>query len=486
MAIAYMRMTGLPFLTVDARLLVAEASFLSPEKLRRPRVALGRPVMADEGPRLMADNTVTGRYGNLIWHPAAIRNYEVADAEDRHAAHRRFKGMNNHLVMPIDLRTGMARRFTRALQCFLTLLPLAVCAGCSSNAEKPAPPPPGVTVAHVTQKDVPVVREWVGTTVGNVDADIRPKVEGYLVARIYTEGSFVKQGQAMFQLDKRQAQAAVEQATGNLERATAALAQAQIDVRRFTPLVAQHAVSQAELDKAQSSERAATATIDADQAVLDNAKLNLGWTTVTAPISGIAGVAKVAIGDLMTPTTVMTAISNVNPIYVDVNIAEQDYLRFARERAQRSGSKDLQLILGDGTTFPHPGRVLFVNREVDSRTGTIQVRASFPNPDNLLRPGLYARLRGVTATLKSAMLIPQAAVSELQGIYQVGVVGADNKVAIKVVKLGPQYRDTWVVESGLQPGDNVIVDGLQRVRDGMTVSPTPFKDTQANAATGGN
>jgi membrane fusion protein, multidrug efflux system len=421
-----------------------------------------------------------------IWLPAAVRNYQVAGAKDRHAPHRRFKGMTKHLAISIDLGVGLTTHLTRTLPCFVPLLLLAVCAGCSSNAEKPTPPPPGVTVARVTQKDVPVVQEWVGTTVGNVDADIRPKVEGFLVARLYTEGSFVKQGQAMFQLDKRQAQAAVEQATGNIERARAALAQAQIDVRRFTPLVAQRAVSQSELDKAQSAERAATAAVAADQAVLDNAKLNLGWTTVTAPISGIAGVAKVAIGDLMTPTTSMTTISNVNPIYVDINIAEQDYLRFAREKQKGSNANDLQLILGDGTTFPHRGRVLFVNREVDSRTGTIQVRGSFPNPDNLLRPGQYARIRATTALLKSAMLIPQAAVSELQGVYQVGVVGADNKVTIKAVKLGPQYADMWVVDSGLQPGDNVIVEGLQRVRGGMTVAPTPFKDTQANAAANGN
>jgi RND family efflux transporter MFP subunit len=197
------------------------------------------------------------------------------------------------------------------------VLGFATLAGCSSKEEKPAPPPPGVTIAPVLQKDVPIHQEWVGTMVGNVDADIRPKVEGFLLTRLYTEGSYVTKGQPMFQLDMRQAQAAVEQATGNLERARAALNQTQIDVRRFTPLVAQRAVSQAELDKATSSERAATASVDADQAALDNAKLNLGWTTVTSPISGIAGVAKVGIGDLMTPTTVMTTVSSVNPIYVD-------------------------------------------------------------------------------------------------------------------------------------------------------------------------
>ena len=363
---------------------------------------------------------------------------------------------------------------------------LTISAGCSSNAEKPAPPPPGVTVTPVVQKDVPIYQEWVGTMVGNVDADIRPKVEGFLLTRLYTEGSFVEKGQALFQLDRRQADAAVEQAQGKLERTRAAQSQAQIDVRRYTPLVAQKAVSQAELDKAMSSEKAATAEMEADQAAVDNAKLNLGWTTVTAPISGIAGIAKVGIGDLMTPITVMTTVSSVDPIYVDVSISEVDYLRFTREKAGQSAGKNLELILGDGTVYPQRGRALFVNREVDSRTGTIQVRGEFPNPGNVLRPGQYARIRAVTELRKSALLIPQQAVSELQGVFQVGVVAADNTASIKTVKLGPQFGDMWVVESGLQVGDKVVVDGLQRVKPGMVVAPSPFKDTQANAPTGGN
>jgi len=365
------------------------------------------------------------------------------------------------------------------------IVALIICVGCSSNAEKPAPPPPGVTVTPAIQKDVPIHQEWVGTMLGNVDADIRPKVDGFLLSRLYTEGSYIEKGAPMFQLDKRQAQAAVEQAQGNLERARASLGQAQIDVRRYTPLVAQRAISQAELDKALSSETAGKAGVDANQAVLDNAKLNLGWTTVTSPISGIAGVSKVQIGDLMTPITVMTTISSVNPIYVDFNVAEQDYLRFVREKTGRSAGQDLELILGDGTVYPRRGHALFVNREVDSRTGTIQVRGEFSNPGNVMRPGQYARIRAVTELRKSAVLIPQQAVSELQGVYQVGVVGADNKVTIKTVKLGPQSGDMWVVESGLQAGDNVVIDGLQRIKTGMTVAPTPFKDTQTTAPTGG-
>ena len=219
----------------------------------------------------------------------------------------------------------------------ISLMLLCTLPGCTSKEEKPAPPPLAVTVAPVVQKDVNIQQDWIGTMLGNVDADIRPKVDGFLLAQFYAEGSYIKKGQAMFQLDQRQAQAAVQQAQGRLERARASLAQAQIDVRRYTPLVAQKAVSQAELDKAQSMERAATAEVDADQAVLDNAKLNLGWTTVTSPISGIAGISKVGVGDLMTPTTIMTTVSDINPINVDFSIAEQDYMRFTREKTGRAG-----------------------------------------------------------------------------------------------------------------------------------------------------
>jgi membrane fusion protein (multidrug efflux system) len=320
---------------------------------------------------------------------------------------------------------------------------------------------------------------------GNIDADIRPKVEGFLLTRLYSEGSYLKKDQPMFELDRRQAQAAVEQAEGQLAQANAALAQAQIDVNRYTPLVAERAVSQAELDKAHSMEKASKAQVDATQAVLDNAKLNLRWTTVVSPISGIAGIAKVGVGDLMTPNTVMATVSAVDPIYVDFSITEQDYLRFVRQKTGQAAGQNLQLILGDGSVFPQRGHALLVNREVDTRTGTIQVRAEFPNPGNVLRPGQYARIRAVTEERKNALLVPQRAIAELQGIYQVGVVGADNKVAIKVVKLGPQIGDMWVVDSGLEPADKVVVDGLQRLRDGITVTPTLFKDTQTDAVKGG-
>jgi membrane fusion protein (multidrug efflux system) len=321
---------------------------------------------------------------------------------------------------------------------------------------------------------------------GNVDADIRPKVDGFLISQFYKEGSYEQKGQPLYQLDKRQAQAAVEQAQGDLARAQASLHQAEIDVRRYTPLVELKAVSQAELDKARSSETAATAQVAAVQAVLDNTQLNLGWTTVTAPISGIAGISKVQIGDLMTPSTTMTTISNVDPIYVDINIAEQDYLRFVREKTGRAAAENLELILGDGTVYPKRGHVLFVNRELNPLTGTIQVRGEFPNPGNVLRPGQYGRIRAVTEVRKNALLIPQPAVSELQGVYLVGVVSADNTATMKTVQLGPQFEDMWVVNSGLQVGDKVIVEGLQRVKNGMAVNPAPFKDTQAKEQTAGN
>ena len=364
-------------------------------------------------------------------------------------------------------------------------LSLLLSPACNSGQQAtPAPPPPKVTVATVLQKDVPVYGEWVGSMVGSVDADIRPKVEGFLLKRLYTEGSYVKNGQPMFQLDSRQAQAAVDQAKGNLARSLAALTQAQIDVKRLTPMAAQYAISQADLDKAISSERAAAAQVDASQAAVDHAKLNLGWTAVVSPISGIAGIAKVGIGDLMTPSTVMATVSTVDPIYVDVSITEQDYLRFARNRGNGPGGQDLELTLSDGSVYPRRGRTLLVNREVESHTGTIAVRVEFPNPGNLLRPGQYARIRAVTEERKNALLIPQRAISELQGVYQVGVVDAHNKVTLRAVKPGPQFGDMWVIDSGLQLGDRVVVEGLQRIRDGMTVAPEPFKDTQADAVQG--
>ena len=284
-------------------------------------------------------------------------------------------------------------------------------------------------------------------------------------------------------VDKDRIEGSVEQAKGKLEEAKAALSQAEIDVKRYTPLVQQKAVSQAELDKATSMQKAGTAQVAGAQAVLDNAELDLTWATVVSPISGIAGIAKVGVGDLMTPTTVMSTVSAVNPVYVDFSIAEQDYLRFSRKKTGRG--ENLELILGDGTVYPQRGRSLLVNREVDSRTGTIQVRAEFPNPTNILRPGQYARIRSKTEVRKNALLIPQRAVAELQGIYQVGVVDAENKVTIRAVKTGPLFGDMWVIESGLQLQDKVVVDGLQRLRDGMTVAPSAFKDTQANAVHGG-
>lgn len=373
----------------------------------------------------------------------------------------------------------------RFLLSILFLLSATFFAGCSSQDAKPAPPPPGVTVASVVQKNVPISQEWVGTMAGNTDADIRPKVDGFLLSRLYQEGSYVKKGQPMFQLDQRQTQAAVDQAKSQVERANAALAQAQIDVNRFTPLVAQKAVSQAELDRATSMERAAAAQVAGAQAVLDNAKLNLGWATVTSPISGIAGVAKVGVGDLMTPNTVMTTVSAVDPIYVEFSISEQDYMRFSRENTGPAAGRNLVLTLGDNSTFPQRGHALLVNRQMDAHTGTIQVRAEFANPGNILRPGQFGRVRAVTEERRDALLVPQRSVSEVQGIYQVGVVGADNKVAIRAVKPGPQFGDMWVIDSGLQPGDKVIVDGLQRIRDGMIVSPTPYQDTQSDAVKGG-
>jgi membrane fusion protein (multidrug efflux system) len=347
----------------------------------------------------------------------------------------------------------------------------AVLAGCAEEKKAPELPPLTVQVTTVVQKDVPVYSEWIGQLNGSVNADIKPKVEGYLLKQLYVDGSLVKKGQTLFTLDPRQMQASLEQAQADLAKAQANLQKYKDDVARFTPLVAQHALSQQELDTAKSNQQAAQAAVEANQAALENAKLNRNWTTVTSPIDGIIGIAKVNVGDLISPATIMTTVSTLEPIYVDFNITEQDYLRFVRSglvEAKR-GSKGLELILADGSIYPMRGKALLVNRAVDPTTGTLTVRGEFVNPKNLLRPGQYARIRAVTEIRQNAMLVPQKSVSELQGGFQVAVVGGDGKVTIRQVTVGQQFGPYSVINSGLSPGDRVVVEGIQKVREGLTV-----------------
>jgi membrane fusion protein, multidrug efflux system len=362
-------------------------------------------------------------------------------------------------------------------------------AGCK-KAEPPPPPPPSVQVAPVIQKDVSIYQEWLGTLDGNVNAEIRPQTEGYLLKRTYAEGSAVKAGQVLFEIDPREFQAAYDQAKGSVSQYDAALANANTTVARYKPLAAQKAISQQELDDAETRQLTAQANLDSAKAALEKAKLNLGWTKVASPIDGIAGTAKSQIGDLVGKTTVMTTVSQVNPIRVYFNPSEQEYLAWVGkygpvEKSLRGnpGAGKLELILADGSHYPHRGKPILVGREVDVKTGTIQLAGLFPNPGDLLRPGQYGKVRVAVDTRKGAILVPQRAVSELQGSYQVAVVGPDNKATIKVVKLGPTEGTMYVIEEGLKAGDRVVVEGIQRVRSGMTVVPTEVKAEPETATT---
>ena len=353
---------------------------------------------------------------------------------------------------------------------------LLVFSSCSRSAPPPPPAPPDVVVADVIQKDVPIYAEWVGTTEGNVTAQIRARVQGYLQKRSYDEGTLVHEGDLLFVIDPRPYQSALDQAKGELGRADAAATKAQQDVTRFTPLAAEKAISQQELDNAIQASRAGKAAVDSARAAVEKARLNLDWTQVKSPIDGIAGIAIAQVGDLVSESTLLTTVSQVDPIKVSFPISEQEYLKFA-DRIDLSMRKEypatLELVLADGSVYPEKGRASVANREVDVKTGTMMIVALFPNSRNLVRPGQYAKVRATTETRQGALLVPQRAVQELQGSHQVAVVGADNKVAMRTVKAGARLGDLWVINEGLKPGERIVVEGLQKVREGATVNPKP-------------
>jgi len=361
------------------------------------------------------------------------------------------------------------------------VLVLALAAFACSRAKAPAPaPPPKVVVTPAIQRDEPILREWIGTTEGDVNADIRPRVEGYLLRRVYREGGFVPQGELLFEIDPRQFEAQHQQAEANLEQAKAALAKADLDVSRAEPLAVQRAVSQQELDNARSAQRGARATVGALEAAVAQARLNLSWTRVTSPIPGIAGIAQQQVGDLVNGQTVLTTVSKVDPLRVLYQLGEQEYLEVERDPAIRN--TELELVLSDGTVFPHKGRVLLTGRNIDVRTGTIAAIGLFPNPGNVLRPGQYAKVRAVVKVRKGAILVPQRAVNEMQGAYQVAVIGPDDKAQVRTVKAAERIGNLWVIESGLGPGEHVVVEGFSRVKTGTLVSPVDAAAAAASAA----
>jgi membrane fusion protein (multidrug efflux system) len=329
-----------------------------------------------------------------------------------------------------------------------------------------------VVVANVVQQDVPIYFEWVGTTDGNINAQIRARVNGYLQARNYKEGNLVHEGDVLFRIDPRPYQAALDQAKGELGRAMAALTKTQQDVTRYTPLAESGAVSQQELDNATQANRAARAAADSARAAVDKAKLDLDWTVIKSPITGIAGIAVAQVGDLISETSILTTVSQLDPIKVSVPISEQEYMRFAqRLHGSEPRNANVELILADGIVYPERGTVSVANREVNVQTGTLMVVSLFPNSNNLVRPGQYAKVRVATETQRNAVVVPQRSVQELQGTHQVAVVDADNKVSIRGVKAGARAGNLWVIDAGLEPGERVIVEGVQKVRDGLIVNP---------------
>ncbi|ABK17148.1 efflux RND transporter periplasmic adaptor subunit [Syntrophobacter fumaroxidans] len=337
---------------------------------------------------------------------------------------------------------------------------------------------PEVEVVTVIQKDVPVFSEWVGTTEGLVNAKIRAQVTGYLAAQNYKEGTSVKKGDLLFEIDPRTFKAALDQAQAQLAIAKARLGKTELDVKRYRPLAKESAISQQELDDAVQANLAAKASVQSAEASVEQARLSLSFTRITSPVDGIAGSANAQVGDLVGPTQTgdLTTVSTVDPIKVYFPISEQEYLSLARDMIKTGGkpegrAKDLELILADGSVFPHKGEVSFAERQVDVKTGTIRIAVVFPNPRNLLRPGQFGRVRAVLDVRKGALMVPQRAVLELQGSYRVAVVGPDNKAAIRPVKTGERVENMWVITSGLNPGERVVVEGIQKVRDGMPVTP---------------
>ena len=375
---------------------------------------------------------------------------------------------------PLEIRSSLFRAATRIV---LVVLPATVllATGCSDPKAAPAIPSPEVEVASVLKEDVPIFSEWVATLDGYINAQIQPQVAGYVIRQTYKEGSFVRKGQVLFQIDPRPFQALLDQAKAQLAQAQAQLGKTEMDVNRDTPLAKERAIAQSQLDNDIQAKEAAKAAVKAAEALVEQARLNVEFTDVKSLVDGITGIAQVQIGNLVNPTTVLTTVSQVNPIKAYFSISEQEYIHYANQinaQTQKeipSGGPPFDLILADGSIYPHKGFALLTNRQVDTATGSIQVVCSFPNPQNALRPGQFGRLRAAPEVRNGALLVPQKAVTELQGTYQLAVVGADNKVSIRAVKVGDRIGALWIVESGVKAGEMVIVEGLQKVQNGSTV-----------------
>ena len=368
------------------------------------------------------------------------------------------------------------RRFA-LLACLLSMAPILGLNGCQQSRAAIKLPDTEVLVATPVQRDVPMQNEWVATTDGYVNAEIRPQVSGYIVKQDYKEGAFVHKGEVLFEIDPRPFQATLDRAKADLAQAEAQLGKSAIDVERDTPLAEKKAIPKEKLDNEIQAKLAAVAEVDACKATVERAELDLGWTKVTSLVDGVAGIAEVQMGNLVGPQVRLTSASQVDPIKVNFPISEQEYLR-AKHLSSTGQPMDLfdnppELILADGTVYPHKGKILLTDRQVDPNTGTIRIEAAFPNPGNILRPGQYGRVRIQTGIEKDALLIPQSAVKELQGSYQVALLGPDKKAVIRSVKAGQKVGKMWVIDDGLKADDQVIVEGIEKVTDGTPVVPKP-------------
>ena len=374
------------------------------------------------------------------------------------------------------------RSFWRSGSLLFSFLGILLCVGCGQKVLSDSPVRPrAVQVVRVVQKDVPIYSEWVGTLDGYVNAQIQPQVTGYLIKQDYREGSFVHQGDVLFEIDPRPFQAVLDQAKAQLAQAEAQLGAATLNVKRDIPEAQAQAIPQSQLDNDTQAELAAKAAVEAGQAAVEQAQLNLGYTKVRSLIDGIAGIAQVQVGNLVAPSTVLTGVSQINPIKAYFPISSVEYLRIAgrvgpgtMNLLSSANPVPLQLILPNGDTYGYKGKVLFANRQIDAQTGTIQLVGAFPNPGNILRPGQTGRVRVVTELRKGALLVPQRAVTELQGSYQSAVLQPGNKIAIRTVQVGEQVGSMWIINQGLTLGEQVVAEGTQSVRDGMAVTPEPY------------
>ncbi len=374
---------------------------------------------------------------------------------------------------------GLAPLWVVGLACALSLN------GCTGGASAPPPPVPTVKVVSVIQQDVPIYSEWVAILDGYVNAQIQPHVAGYIIRQNYKEGSVVRKGEVLFEIDPRPFKAALDQAKGQLAQAEAQLGKASLDVQRDTPLAEARAIAQSQLDTEIQAKLGAQAIVLAAKANVEQAELNMEWTRVTSLVNGIAGIAQVQIGNLVGPTSVLTSVSQVDPIKTYFTVSEQEFTDFHRRFPTQESVEEqrrripLQLLLADGTVYERTGAIYFADREINPATGAIRIAGVFPNPNNLLRPGGYGRVRASVKTQNGALLVPQRAVIELQGSYQVAVVGSDNKVSIRPVKVGERVGKLWIVTDGLKAGEHVIAEGVMKVRDGVPVKAVSAESAKA-------